>query len=138
MPYQTGQSLSLGWLLYCSDDVYVDIDDLNVTLVCIVENLNTKASQKETEYFVGCSSILHLATHYFSGYFDDANVVPVDVVVFDTAVDDDGDDDDAVVDDDAVAAALKIADDAGKQNGVGVFADCYCCHSLHPGLLRHR
>ena len=44
MPYQTGQSLSLGWLLYCSDDVFVDIDDLNVALVCIAENLNTKAS----------------------------------------------------------------------------------------------
>ena len=54
-----------------------------------------------------------------------------DVDVFDAVV--------VVVDDDAaVAAALKIADDAGKQNGVEVLADCYCCHSLHPGLLRHR
>ena len=65
--------------------------------------------------------------------------MPADVVVFDAAVVDDGGDDAVVVvDDDAAVAALKIADDAGKQNGVGVLADCYCCHSLHPGLLRHR
>ena len=59
VPYQTGQSLSLGRLLCCSDDAVVDIDDLNVALVCIAEYLNTKALRKETEYFVGCSSILH-------------------------------------------------------------------------------